>query len=89
MGFNRLVATLLVFDAYFRMTELVALSLSITQYAIAIISVIDKVWKYIASQQVNNTLNTCNKPYTVFIHNLPINLPVLVYQERKASQLGE
>lgn len=42
---------------------------------------IDEVRKCITSRQVNNVLNTCNKPFTGSVHDLPINLPVLVFQE--------
>lgn len=82
---NGLVLTLLVFGAYLRMTELDASSPSITQRIMAMKKTMNEVRKCTASQQINDTFNTCNKPSTTFVHDLPINLPVLVYQEGNAG----
>ena len=61
MVFHGLVSTLFVFGAYPKMTELDILSPSIIQNAIAMKKTMDEVWKYNASWQVNNILNTCNE----------------------------
>ena len=89
VGPNGLVPTLLVFGAYPRMTELDAPSPSITQRAMAMKKAMDEVRKCTASRQVNDALNTCNGPSTASVHDLPINSPVLIYREGKASQSGE
>ncbi len=89
VGPNRLVPTLLVFDAYPRMSELDASSASITQRATAIKKAMNEVRKCIASRQVNDVLNTRNGPSTAAVHGLPINSPVLVYREGNVGQLGE
>ena len=89
VGPNGLVPTLLVFGAYPRMTELDAPSPSITQRAMAMKKAMDEVRKCTASRQVNDALNTRNGPSTASVHDLPINSPVLVYREGKASQSGE
>ena len=49
----------------------------------------DEVQKCTAFRQVNNALNTCNGSSTGSVHNLFINLPVLVYRKKNASQSGE
>lgn len=46
VGPNRLVPTLLIFGAYFRISELNALSALITQYAIVMKKAINTVQKY-------------------------------------------
>ena len=79
VGLNGLVFTLLVFGAYPRMTELNAIFLSITHYAIAIKKAMDKVQKYTTSRQVYDVLNTYNGPSTTSVHDLLINPLVLIY----------
>ena len=49
----------------------------------------DEFQKCMGSQHVNNALNTWNGPSTRFMHDLPINSPVLVYREWNASQSRE
>lgn len=49
----------------------------------------DKVKKNITSHQINNTLNTYNRLFTRSMHNLPINLSVLVYREGNTNQSKE
>ena len=71
------------------MTELDALSPSITQCAMAIKKAMDEVRKCTASQQVNDALNTRNGLSTTSVHDLPINSPVLIYREGNAGQSGE
>ncbi len=88
-GPNRLVPTLLVFDAYPRMTKQDASSPSITNRAMAMRKIMDEVRRTTASRQVNDALNTCNGRSTGSVHDLPINSPVLVYREGNAGQSGE
>lgn len=85
VGLNRLVPTLLIFGIYPRMTKLDTLSLSLTQHTMAIKKAIDKVRKYTASQQVNDILNTYNGLFIIFLYELPINLPILVYKKGNAG----
>ena len=89
VGPNGLVFTLLVFGAYPRITELDALTSSITQRAIAMKKAIDEVQKCTTLQQVNNALNTQNRSSIASMHNLPINSFALVYREQNAGQSGE
>lgn len=49
----------------------------------------NEVRKCTAFQQINDVLNTCNRPFTIFVYDLAINLPVLVYQEKNAGQSGK
>ena len=48
----------------------------------------DEVRKSLADRQVNNALNIRNGPSTTMIHDLPLNSPVLVFQERNTGQSG-
>ena len=79
LGSNELVLTLLVFGAYPRITESDISAPSITQRAMAMRKAMDEIQKYITSRQVNDVINTRNKPSTASVHDLPINSPVLVY----------
>lgn len=81
VGPNRLVPILLVFDAYPKMTELDALSSLITQHVMAMKKAIDEVWKCTTSWQINDALNTQNKPFIASVYDLPINSSILVYQK--------
>ena len=82
---NGLISILPVFGAYPRMTELDTLSLLITHYIMAMKKAIDKIRKCIASWQINDALNTCNRLSTASVHDLSINLLILVYQEGNAG----
>lgn len=84
-----LVLILLVIGTYSNMSELDVLSVKITQRAIDMKKAINVVWKYIASWQVNNVLNTWNKPSIVVVYGLSIHSPILVYQKKNVSQLKE
>lgn len=50
--------------------------------------VIEEVKKSHIFCQVNNILNTQNSPSTSFIHNLSLNILVLVFHKENASQSG-
>lgn len=83
---NGLVSTLLVFDAYFCMTNINALSSTINKCSRAMCNVIEEVKRFYVSCQINNALNTQNSLFISLIYDLPINLPVLVFCERNAGQ---
>lgn len=55
----------------------------------AIKKTMDKVQKCTISWQINNTLNTYNRLFIASLHNLPINLLVLIYWEKNTSQSGK
>lgn len=82
IGSNRLVFILLVFGTYSRITKLDASFPSISQHTMATKKALDKVQKYTASQQINDTLNICNRTFTIFVHDLSINSIILVYQKK-------
>ena len=60
------------------MTKLDDPVLIISQWATTIQRVIEEITKIRAKLQVNNTLNTQNRPLTELIHNLLINSNILV-----------
>ena len=86
VGSNRLVPTLLVFGAYFWMTEIDAPLSIITQYTTAMQKAIEEVRKLVASCQVHDALNTWNRPFTSIVYDLPLNSLVLVYREGDTGQ---
>ena len=48
----------------------------------------EKVKKFKTECQVADALNMCNGPKTTAIHNLPLNLPVLIWREGPTGQPG-
>jgi hypothetical protein len=87
-GPDRLVPTLLVYSAYPRMTEFDTPSLTILQRAAAIKKAMAEIQKLQAKRQVVDALNTHNGLNTDSIHNLKLNLPVLVWREGNTGQSG-
>ena len=81
-----LMSTLLIFDAYSRMTELDALSPNITQRAIAMKKAMNEIRKFNVARQINDALNTRNGSFTIHLHDLPLNAPVLMYREHSGWQ---
>ena len=81
VGLKGLVLTLLVYSAYPRITANDPLSLSVSQRAIAIKKAIVQIQKIQAKRQINNALNTRNGLSTTIIHDLALNLEVLVWRE--------
>jgi hypothetical protein len=77
-GLNRLVLMLLVFSVYLRMIKLDAPSPTITQRANVVKKAMAEICKLRAEQQVADALNMCNRPKTDAVHNLLLNLLVLV-----------
>lgn len=89
LGLNRLDWTLLVFGAYCWITEQDALLPSIAQYAVTIWKVIDELKKIIAPWQINNALKIQIELCIASVHDLLINLLVLIHQEGTAGQSRE
>ncbi len=77
-----LIFTLLVFDVYFRMIEMNALSSRITQRSIVIRKAMNEVRKLVATRQLNDALNNRNDSFSILIHDLSLNSFVLVYREK-------
>lgn len=71
------------------MTKLESLSFSIIQHSIAMKKAIDEVLKCTVSQQVSDAVNTGNQSSTAAVHELPINLPLLVYRTKNIYQSRE
>lgn len=87
-GSNDLVLTLLVFEAYPRMTDMNAPSPTITQRAVTMRKAMKKVRRSVASRQINDVINIRNDSSISNIHNLSLNSPVLVFRERNTDQSG-
>ncbi len=78
---DELIFTLLIFEAYLRMTEMNILSLTITQRVIAMRKAIKEVQKFIATRQMNDALNTRNELIIILINELSLNSSVLMFRE--------
>ncbi len=83
---NELIFTLLVFEAYFRMIEMNALSSTIIQRFVAMRKVMNEVRKSIAVHQMSDVLNTRNDSFSILIHALSLNFDVFVYREKNDNQ---
>jgi hypothetical protein len=83
---NELILTLLVFETYFRMIEMNALSSTIIQRFVAMRKIMNEVRKSIAVRQVNDTLNIRNDSFSILIHALSLNSDVFVYRESNNNQ---
>jgi hypothetical protein len=75
---NSLIPTLLVFRAYLYIVKSNAPNPTVVKRAVALKKAIEEVKKLKAKYQVVNALNIHNRPKTTIIHNLPLNLPILV-----------
>ena len=62
---------------------------TIIQRATAIKKAIEQVRKIRAENQVIDTRNTKNGPIVDYVHNLPLNSDILVWQEGNASQTSK
>jgi hypothetical protein len=82
---NELISTLLVFEAYFRMIEMNALSSTIIQRFIAMRKAMNEVRKSIVARQVNDALNIRNDSFSILIHVVSLNSDVLVYRENNSN----
>ena len=78
VGPDGLIPTLLVFGAYPRMTESDAPSATVTLRAAALKKAMEEIKKLRAKRQVADALQIRNSPTTTAIHNLPLNLPMMV-----------
>jgi hypothetical protein len=76
-----LVLTLLVFSAYPHITKLDPPAPLIIERAMAIHKAMTEITKLQACKSVNNALCHRNRPDTTLLHDLPLNLEVLVWQE--------
>jgi hypothetical protein len=83
---NDLILILFVFDAYSSKIEMNVLSSTITQRLFAMRKTMNEVRKSIAIRELNDALNTRNDFITTLIHNLLLNLLVLVYHEKNDNQ---
>ena len=77
-----LISTLLVFDAYSRMSESDAFVSNITQRSIAMKKTMDEIRKLNVSRQINDVLNTRNEFSTIHFHDLFFNASVLIYRKK-------
>ena len=77
-----LMPTLLIFDAYPRMSESNAFAPSITQRSIAMKKAMNEIRKLNANRQINDALNTRNGFSTIHFHDLFLNAPILVYKKK-------
>ena len=77
-GLNGLVPTLLVFRAFSQMTKLDAPAPLIVQRATAIRKAMNEMVRLRAKMQVNNALNTWNSLNTKYLHDLLLNLDMLI-----------
>ncbi len=75
-----LISTLLMFEAYSRMTDDVSSS-TITQRAIVMRKIMNEVKRLVTICQMNDALNTRNKSSITSIHDLSLNSQVLVFRE--------
>jgi hypothetical protein len=84
--FDDLIIILLVFEAYFRMTEMNVSSSTINQRVIVMRKAMKEVQKFIAIRQMNDALNTRNESIITLIHELSLNSQVLIFREDKDNQ---
>jgi hypothetical protein len=84
--FNELILTLLVFETYFRMIEMNALSSTIIQRFVAMRKVMNEIRKSIAVRQMNDALNIRNDSFSILIHVLSLNSDVFVNREKNDNQ---
>jgi hypothetical protein len=78
---NELVSTLLVFDAYSRMTKMNASSSIITQRLITMRKIMNEIREFNISRQINDALNTRNESTIIMIHDLSLNFSILIFRE--------
>ncbi len=86
IGLDDLVPTLLVFEAYFRMTDDVLTS-TITQRAIVMRKAMNEVKRFMTIRRVNDVLNIRNESISQ-IYDLSLNFSVLVFREGNIEHSG-
>jgi hypothetical protein len=82
-GPDGIVPTLLVFDAYPRLTEIDPPSSSVTKRAEAICVAIKKVRRLYTERQVKDALAMCNGPDTKNTLDLPLQSDVHVWRKKE------
>ena len=85
-GPDGLTPTLLVYEAYPRISELNTPAPTVTQRAIAVRKAMTEINKLRAKRLVSDALYTRNGPNTDRIHDLAINSQVLVWREGNTGQ---
>ena len=78
IGPNGLISTLLVFGAYLCIVKSNISNFMVVKRAAALKKAIEEVKKLKAERQVADALNMHNRSKTTAIHNLLLNLPILV-----------
>ncbi len=76
-----LVPTLLVFEAYPRMTESDASSPTITQRVIVMKKAMNEIKRFMTIRRINDALNIRNESSTASLHDLSLNVSVLIFRE--------
>jgi hypothetical protein len=76
-----LIFILLIFEIYLRIIEMNVSLFIITQRIIVMKKTINEIRKFNATHQINDALNTRNKLSISFIHDLSLNLSVLMFRE--------
>ena len=82
IGSHDLMSTLLVFGAYFRMSESDAFASNITQRSIVMKKAMNEIRKLNVNRQINDVINTKNEFSTIHFHDLFFNAPVLIYRKK-------
>ena len=77
-----LMSTLLIFDAYSRMSESDAFVSNITQRSIVMKKAMNEIRKLNVNRQINDVINTRNEFSTIHFHDLFFNASVLVYRKK-------
>jgi hypothetical protein len=81
-----IIFTLFMFEAYFKMIEMNALSSTNIQRLIVMRKTMNEVWKLIVTHQLNDALNIRNDSFSILIHNLSLNSDVFMYREKNDNQ---
>jgi hypothetical protein len=76
-----LILTLLMFEAYFRMTKSDVLSSTITQRFMIMKKVMNEIKRFVVTRQVNDALNTQNESSIASLHDLSLNSSILIFRE--------
>lgn len=88
-GYDSLILTLLLFGAYPHMYSIDPPIPKIIQEVTTIEKAIEQARKIRAKNHVIDVLNKKNRPLVNFIHDLPLNSNVLVWQEDNIRQTSK
>ena len=77
-----LMSTLLIFDAYLRMSESDAFVSNIIQRSMIMKKTMNEIRKLNVNCQINDVINTKNEFSTIHFHDLLFNVSILVYREK-------